>query len=57
MRSYIVIHLSDLSVLYITLRIALEISNKIITQTTRKLSWSIDCIVYHIVYRRPTTVA
>lgn len=57
MRSYIVIYLSDLSVLYIILRIALEISNQSITQTTRKLSWSIDCIVYHIVYRRPTIVA
>lgn len=52
------IYLSGLSMLYITLlRIAFEIYNKSITQTTRKLSWSIDCIVYHIVYRRPTIVA
>lgn len=43
--------------LYIILRIAFEISNKSITQTTRKLPWSIDCIVYHIAYRRPTTIA
>jgi hypothetical protein len=52
------IYLSGLSMLYITLlRIAFEIYNKSITQTTKKLSWSIDCIVYHIVYRRPTIVA
>lgn len=52
------IYRSDLSMLYITLlRIAFEISNKSIIQTTRKLSWSIGCIVYHIVYRRLTIVA
>lgn len=44
--------------LYITLlRIASEIYNKSITQTTKKSSWSIGCIVYHIVYRKPTIVA
>lgn len=44
--------------LYITLlRIAFEIYHKSITQTTRKPSWSIGCIVYHIVYRKPTIVA